>query len=124
MVEIYQILFHSNVVDGATIFAIKVKDASRFGVVEFDFQKNILSLEEKPKFPKSDYAVTGIYKYDATVFDYVQDLKPSKRGELEITDLNNILLKIKKLKMEILKKRFSLVLTQGPLKVFLKHLHL
>ena len=96
--------FHSNVVDGATIFAIKVKDASRFGVVEFDFQKNILSLEEKPKFPKSDYAVTGIYKYDATVFDYVQDLKPSKRGELEITDLNNIYLKNKKLKMEILKR--------------------
>ena len=61
--------------------------------------------------------MTGIYKYDATVFDYVQDLKPSKRGELEITDLNNIYLKNRKLKMEIL-KRVQFGLTQGPLKVF------
>ena len=96
--------FHSKDINGATIFAIRVKDASRFGVVEFDFKNNILSLEEKPKSPKSDFAVTGIYKYDASVYEYSEELKPSKRGELEITDLNNIYLKYNKLKLEILKR--------------------
>ncbi len=82
---------------GGRVFAKKVKDPQRFGVVEFDQNNQAISIEEKPTDPKSDYAVTGLYIYDNTVVDKVQTLKPSDRGELEITDLNNLYLKEKEL---------------------------
>lgn len=92
---------------GATVFGYKVPDPERFGVVEFDKNKNAISLEEKPKNPKSQYAVTGLYFYDSNVCKYAKDLTPSARGELEITDLNKIYLREKKLKVEILGQGYS-----------------
>ena len=77
---------------GATVFAYHVRDAKRYGVVEFDRHDKVVSLEEKPDMPKSNYAVTGLYFYDNRVCDLVKSLKPSKRGELEITDLNRLYL--------------------------------
>ena len=77
---------------GARIFLKEVKDPQRFGVPEFDENNRIKRIEEKPKEPKSNYAVTGIYQYDNTVFDKISKLKPSARGELEITDVNNLYL--------------------------------
>jgi glucose-1-phosphate thymidylyltransferase len=74
---------------GATIFAYQVQDPERSGVVEFDKNRKVISIEEKPKFPKSKYAVTGFFVYDNKVIDIARNLKPSARGELEITDLNN-----------------------------------
>lgn len=79
--------------EGATIFGYYVDDPERFGVVEFDDSGNAVSLEEKPVAPKSNYAVTGLYFYDKEVCQYAKELTPSKRGELEITDLNKIYLK-------------------------------
>lgn len=87
--------------EGATIFGYYVKNPSAYGVVEFDSNNNVISIEEKPKSPKSNYAVPGLYFYDNTVVDIAKNLKPSQRGELEITDLNMEYLKKEKLKVEL-----------------------
>ena len=92
---------------GATIFGYQVKDPQRFGVVEFDSDNKAISIEEKPQNPKSDYAVTGLYFYDNRVIEYAKSLKPSVRGELEITDLNNIYLKNNCLNVELLGRGFA-----------------
>ncbi len=89
---------------GATIFGFNVNDPERYGVVEFDDKKNVISIEEKPNNPKSNWAVTGLYIYDNNVCNYAKDLRPSKRGELEITDLNKFYLKNKQLKINLLDK--------------------
>lgn len=92
---------------GGLIFAYPVSDPERYGVVELDSKGNITSIEEKPKKPKSRFAVTGIYFYDHNVVDFAANLTPSARGELEITDLNLAYLKRKELKLEILGRGFA-----------------
>lgn len=92
---------------GACIFAYPVREPQRFGIVEFDKNNKILSIEEKPSNPKSNYAVTGLYIYDNNVVEYAKNLKPSKRGELEITDINKIYLQNNALKMEKLGRGFA-----------------
>jgi glucose-1-phosphate thymidylyltransferase len=87
---------------GATVFGYHVKDPERYGVVEFDSNKKAINLEEKPKQPRSSYAVTGIYFYDNQVLDIAASLKPSSRGELEITDVNLVYLKKDELHVELL----------------------
>lgn len=99
---------------GAITFAYPVKDPNRFGVVEFDNDFNVLSLEEKPSNPKSNYAVTGLYFYDNNVIDIAKYIKPSPRGELEITDINLEYLKHKKLKTKVLGRGFTWLDTGTP----------
>lgn len=86
--------------EGAIIFGYKVHDPERYGIVEFDENENVLSIEEKPKVPKSDWAVPGIYFYDRQVVKFAESLKPSARGEIEITDLNRIYLESKQLRVK------------------------
>jgi glucose-1-phosphate thymidylyltransferase len=88
--------------EGATVFGYYVKDPHRYGVVEFDKSSRVLSLEEKPKQPRSNYAVVGLYFYDNQILDIARDLKPSPRGELEITDVNIAYLKSGRLRLETL----------------------
>ena len=92
---------------GANIYAYMVKDPNRYGIVEFDENLNAISIEEKPLNPKSNYAVTGLYMYDNKVIKYAKSRTPSKRGELEITDINNLYLKNKNLRVEVLGRGFS-----------------
>ncbi len=92
---------------GATVFGYYVDDPKRFGIVEFDKTGKAISIEEKPEKPKSNYCVTGLYFYDNKVVEYAGNLKPSARGELEITDLNRIYLEDNKLKVELLGQGFT-----------------
>ena len=92
----------ANFEEGAIVFGYSVKDPKRYGVVEFDKDRRVLSLEEKPKFPKSNYAIPGLYIYDNKVCKYAKQLSPSSRGEYEITDLNKIYLRNSKLKVNLL----------------------
>lgn len=92
---------------GATIFAYHVNDPERYGVVEFDCNNKVVSLEEKPKIPKSNFAVTGLYFFDQDVVKLAHSLKPSERGELEITDLNRLYLDQKKLHVEVMGRGYA-----------------
>jgi len=106
--DFHQILGHADQRSaGATVFAYHVHDPERYGVAEFDAGGKVLSLEEKPKQPKSNYAVTGLYFYDNQVVDLARNLKPSPRGELEITDLNRLYLEQGQLDVEIMGRGYA-----------------
>lgn len=97
----------SSRLSGATVFGYQVRDPERFGVVDFDEAGNVQSIEEKPVSPKSNFAVTGLYFYDNDVIDIAKNIKPSSRGELEITDVNNVYLSRGTLKVELLGRGFA-----------------
>jgi glucose-1-phosphate thymidylyltransferase len=101
------LLQQANNRSGATVFAYHVNDPGRYGVAEFDQAGNVLSIEEKPTHPKSNYAVTGLYFYDASVVELAKSVKPSARGELEITDLNRLYLERSSLKVELFGRGFA-----------------
>jgi len=93
--------------DGATVFGYHVQDPHRYGVVEFNKQMEVISIEEKPKIPKSNYAIVGLYFYDNDVVDIAKNLHPSKRGELEITDINQVYLENGKLNVELMGRGYA-----------------
>lgn len=97
----------ANIIDGAVIFGYYVNNPKEFGVVEFDDNGKVLTLEEKPDKPRSNYVVPGLYFYDNSVIQKAKELKPSNRGEIEITDLNRIYLEDKKLRVELLGRGFA-----------------
>jgi glucose-1-phosphate thymidylyltransferase len=97
----------SSRLSGASVFAYHVQDPERYGVVEFDTARRAISIEEKPKLPRSNYAVTGLYFYDEHVCDMASSLKPSARGELEITDLNALYLRQGQLDVQIMRRGFA-----------------
>jgi glucose-1-phosphate thymidylyltransferase len=106
--DFYEILQRADrKVEGATVFAYHVHDPERYGVAEFDPNGKVLSLEEKPKNPKSSFAVTGLYFYDNQAVDFARDLKPSSRGELEITDLNRMYLERDLLNVEVMGRGYA-----------------
>ena len=96
------LISESNNIEKATIFAYRVQDPERYGVAEFDQNNNVIAIDEKPKNPKTNYAITGLYFYPPGVAKFAKELKFSKRGELEITDLNMLYLRDKKLKVKVL----------------------
>lgn len=97
----------TSITNGATVFGYHVNNPSAFGVIEFDTSGAVKSIEEKPKLPKSNYVVTGLYFYDNNIVELAKSLKPSKRGELEITDINKLYLGSKKLNVELLGRGFA-----------------
>jgi len=106
--DLYRLLFNAkNREEGATIFTYHVNDPERYGVAEFDGKNKVVSLEEKPITPKSNYAVTGLYFYDQNVVKMAKSLKPSNRGELEITDLNRLYLDHNQLHVEVMGRGYA-----------------
>ncbi|MFM7025716.1 MAG: glucose-1-phosphate thymidylyltransferase RfbA [Limnohabitans sp.] len=106
--DLVKLLHSANARDaGASVFAYHVHDPERYGVVEFDGQQRAISIEEKPKAPKSNYAVTGLYFYDRQVCDIANDIRPSARGELEITDVNKRYLEMGQLNVEIMGRGYA-----------------